>query len=187
MTDAAVAVTFFAVMICIGVISELITDILGQRWRALVLSVAVGLALLLSFALATAPARMAVVQDGPEPTATAPWPTETPYTCADLKPWVDVLVDLQAQCLHYLEDMSMTPTSTPWIGIPTVTPTVQVTLSPTLAPTATPASIMCKRCQYESECGPGYRCHLCSDGLGRCVRREMPNGDCQTCVNAGLP
>jgi len=158
------------------IVAERIDEWAWRRWgmRSTYPLAILGFALMIlcAYGLNVAPSPDSLPRAVDEP---EPWPTETPWTCGDLKPWIDVLLNLNEQQLHYLEGMAEPcHTATPYqTAIPTVT------LTPTSAP------ILCHRCQYESECGPGYRCHRCSDGLGRCVREESRNGDCQTCVNAG--
>ena len=173
MTDGYLAVGVLLLFVGAASIGAQLADWIPRHKWLFVAQVLATLAIACILAnphLAPAPTPRAV--DEPEP-----WPTETPYTCGDLKPWIDVLLNLNEQQLHYLEGMSMTPTPAPTLSA----------TAPIPGATPTPTTVLCKRCEYESECGEGYKCYRCSDGLGRCVRREMPNGDCQNCVNAGLP
>jgi len=57
------------------------------------------------------------------------------------------------------------------------------------APAAT-EMITCRRCLPNNAtwaCPEGYTCRECATCQWRCVRLASPNGDCNWCVNLGLP
>ena len=176
----AVPVAFCVLLIACNIVAGMIDDwAWSKRRTAFVALSAVALMIVCAYALTVTPSPDSLPRAVEEP-----WPTETPWTCNDLMPWVHTLLDQVAQGQHHVEELGlqMDAIATYIWRDPTNTPEI-----PDSTPTPTPAPIMCRRCEYESECGEGYKCYRCSDGLGRCVRREMPNGDCQNCVNAGLP
>lgn len=108
------------------------------------------------------------------------WPTETPWPECGWKDWVDVVLTNDEQHLHRIEALEATVTAMQQPAS-TVTPTRVET--PT--PTSTVQAILCRRCEYESDCGPGYTCYRGSDMRSRCVRKDFRNGDSQNCINAG--
>jgi hypothetical protein len=200
MNALAVAVALCLIVLAGGVLAEFIVDWAWNQRRQMLLAIAAVLAMIACGLFFTQiPAPVTPQQEEP-----------TPYTCADLKPWIDVMLTNQEQMLHYLEiiaaptlsatapilsatptstpvipDNSPTPTNTPVIPDSSPTPTVIPTSTPT--PTANPYVARCGVCLDSLDCAPGYTCIYCG-GKRRCVDRNFPNSDCQKCKEElGIP
>lgn len=175
MNDAAVVVALVNLVGWAAFFGISLYFLTRERHISVLLTTAISALLLVAsaYALAQIPASSVTQQEEPTliATPTEPWPTGTPEPSGWLD-YYDALRVTDEQLRHDLDALAATVTA--WQSYPTV------------IPTATPAPILCKHCAYESECGSGYRCYLCTtDKVARCVPRDSPNGGCTTCINQG--